>query len=125
MSLGIIFLILIIHFVADFVLQTSWMSENKYKDSDALISHICVYTITWFLGCFLLINWVPFTAMQLTVFLLITAVSHFLTDYFTSKVVHRLFAKKDFHNGFVMIGFDQILHYVQLFLCIKFLFIQT
>jgi uncharacterized membrane protein len=46
----------------------------------------------------------------------ITFVFHTATDYFTSRQVKRLFAKQDYHNGFVWVGADQILHYVQLIL---------
>jgi hypothetical protein len=48
-------------------------------------------------------------------FWLITFVCHTITDYFTSRLNSRLWAKGDVHNFFVSIGFDQVLHYVQLF----------
>jgi len=46
----------------------------------------------------------------------ISYIIHTIQDYFTSRAVSKLFAKKDYHNGFVMIEVDQLLHYLQLFL---------
>jgi hypothetical protein len=41
---------------------------------------------------------------------------HFATDYVTSRIAKVFFDSGDYHNGFVVVGFDQILHYIQLFL---------
>jgi hypothetical protein len=35
--------ILLVHFVADFVVQTRWQTENKSKDWGALVSHVGTY----------------------------------------------------------------------------------
>lgn len=53
------------------------------------------------------------------VFALITFVLHTVTDYFTSRITSKFFnpvdgEDPDFHNGFVVIGFDQVLHHLQL-----------
>ena len=55
-------------------------------------------------------------------FPLITFITHTITDYFTSRLNSRLWAKGDVHNFFVSVGFDQVLHYVQLFLTYQILF---
>ena len=52
-------------------------------------------------------------------FALVTFLAHTITDYITSREVKKLFDKEDYHNGFVIIGIDQFLHYVQLFLTYK------
>jgi hypothetical protein len=44
----------------------------------------------------------------------ITFFAHFATDYVTSRISKKFFDAKDYHNGFVVVGFDQVLHYVQL-----------
>jgi len=57
-----------------------------------------------------------------TKFVLITFVAHTITDYFTSRLNAKLWAKGDVHNFFVSVGFDQVLHYVQLFVTYQLLF---
>ena len=60
-------------------------------------------------------------SIQLLYFFPITFISHTITDYFTSRIVSKRF--KDGHLGsaipnlgaFTVIGFDQVLHYIQLF----------
>jgi hypothetical protein len=63
------------------------------------------------------IKWLS-TALQ---FGFITFIFHTITDYFTSRLNSKLWKKGDVHNFFVSIGFDQVLHYVQLFLTYKLL----
>lgn len=84
-------------------------------------------------------HWIP----RGLLFVLITFVCHTITDYFTSRLNSRLlpetilltFTNRDLeakemlcypkgsshHNFFVSIGFDQVLHYTQLFLTYHFL----
>jgi hypothetical protein len=51
----------------------------------------------------------------------VTFVGHTATDYITSRCSKKYFSKNDYHNGFVVIGFDQILHYLQLYFTYKLL----
>ena len=57
----------------------------------------------------------------------ITFIAHTVTDYFTSKIVSKRFENKHFGSkipnlgAFTVIGFDQILHYVQLILTYEFI----
>lgn len=117
-----IFSIIFIHWLADFVFQTHWQATNKSKDDMALLSHTATYSITWFIPIFVLflyfckINDVYFKINASVFFCVITLVIHTITDYFTSRLNSKLWAKGDIHNFFVSIGFDQCLHYVQLFL---------
>ena len=39
---------------------------------------------------------------------------HWVTDFLTSRIGKPFWDKGDFHNGFVVVGFDQVLHYIQL-----------
>ena len=120
MNLFIIFSILIIHFIADFVLQTSWQATNKSKNNIALTKHVLVYSSVWLLASML---YGQITENYLIVFLfpLITFICHWITDYITSRVNSHLWSKGETHNFFVSVGFDQVLHYVQLFLTFHFL----
>lgn len=108
MSLFEIFMILLIHWVADFVLQTDWQAKNKSINNNALLTHTGAYSIVW------LVIFGP-------LFGLITFVTHTVTDYFTSRLNKYLWEKGDVHNFFVSVGFDQVLHYVQLFLTYQLL----
>jgi hypothetical protein len=114
MSLGVIFGIIFIHWFSDFVLQTNWQATNKSKDNLALTEHVLTYSGIWFLSS---IVFYYFTDnIFILLFPCITFVCHWITDYFTSRLNSYLWAKGDIHNFFVSVGFDQVLHYVQLFL---------
>lgn len=116
MSLGLILSIIFIHWFADFVLQTDWQAKNKSKNNKALLSHTWTYSLVWYtIGVFYAMSDPNYIPWSLTLFVLITFVAHTLTDYFTSRLNSKLWAKGDVHNFFVSVGFDQVLHYTQLF----------
>lgn len=102
MTVTTILLLLWIHFIADFILQTDWMARNKSKRNIPLIVHCIVYTIP-----FLYFGWV---------FALVNGTAHFVTDYVTSRASSRLWAKKEVHWFFVVVGFDQAIHMTTLIL---------
>jgi hypothetical protein len=105
------FLILLaIHWLADFVLQTHWQAQNKSKNNEALLQHVSVYTVILTAGAMA----VFFTADRVMLFVAANAVLHFATDYVTSRWSSRLYAKQDWHNFFVVIGLDQLIHQVTL-----------
>lgn len=125
MNLIEIFSIIVIHWVADFVLQTNEQARGKSKNWKDLLGHTLTYSFIWL--CILPIyvlfivgteNYVPWSGF---IFVVITFVCHTITDYFTSRLNSKLWAKGDVHNFFVSIGFDQILHYVQLFVAYQLL----
>lgn len=115
-----IFTIIFIHWVADFVFQTHWQATNKSKNNIALTYHVGTYSLTWlipiailfYIGPFNLLGGILFSIM----FTCITFICHWITDYYTSRLNSKLWAKGDVHNFFVSVGADQCLHYVQLFL---------
>jgi hypothetical protein len=115
----IAFLIIVIHWIADFVMQTDKMAKGKSNNSFDLIHHTATYSAFWMICIQFLWNqnhnteWVLLTTLKFT---LITFISHTIQDYFTSRLNSKLWAKGDVHNFFVSIGFDQVLHYAQLFL---------
>lgn len=121
LTLTEIFAIIIIHWIADFVLQTDKQAKGKSKNWDDLLSHVLSYSSVW--GVFIplyfrVIEGVDIiTALQFGyIFSTITFIAHTTTDYFTSRLNSKLWAAGKVHEFFVSIGFDQILHYVQLFL---------
>lgn len=91
-----IIILIWLHFLGDFILQTNKMAINKSKDNKYLLLHCTVYTIPlfWF-------GWV---------FALINGVAHFITDYFTSRATSHLHSKGERHWFFVVIGLDQAIH---------------
>jgi hypothetical protein len=117
-SFTTILLILLIHWVADFVLQTHEQAINKSTNNRALLDHTMVYTTCWLVPAhaYCVQNLPSNQEWYFVLFLLVTFVAHTITDYFTSRLCKKYFSKQDYHNGFVVVGFDQILHYLQLFL---------
>lgn len=103
-------MLLAVHWFADFVLQTHWQAQNKSKNNEALAAHVGVYSMALFVGAALIFGrsagWVWFV--------LVNAELHFVTDYFTSRWSSKLWVKQDWHNFFVVIGLDQLIHQVTL-----------
>jgi hypothetical protein len=87
-SLEIIFLILAIHFVGDFILQSDWMARNKSKNNDALFLHVSFYGIFLFI---MTLN--PAWAF-------INSLLHFATDYITSRINAKLWQAGQVHYFF-------------------------
>lgn len=128
MTLIEIFSIIIIHWFADFLMQDEKWALGKSKSWHDLLSHTFVYSMIW---------WFPILIIALSfqssnelisdvmdkgaLFILITFIFHTITDYFTSRIVSKQFANKEYGSSipnlgaFTTIGFDQVLHYIQLF----------
>jgi len=129
MNLIEIFSIILIHWIADFVLQTDKQAKGKSKNWGDLLSHTFNYSLVW---CILGTVW-SITSNVYTNFIylfdwwivlkfsIITFIAHTITDYFTSRLNSKLWAEGKVHNFFVSVGFDQVLHYVQLFLTYYYL----
>jgi len=119
-SLIELFIILLVHWFSNFVLQTHYQATNKSKSNLALTMHVSTYALIWILPASLLFYSVGFNLIGSIFFGLnfaaITFICHWVTDYFTSRLNSKLWAKGDTHNFFVSVGGDQVLHYVQLFL---------
>jgi hypothetical protein len=129
LTLTEIFAILIIHWIADFVFQDEKWALGKSKNWKDLLSHTFTYSIIFF-GLLSFMN--PLFNVGLTFymgfyFFIITFIAHTITDYFTSRIVSKMFENKRYGSsipnigGFTIIGFDQILHYIQLFLTYYYL----
>ena len=108
----LILVALAIHWVFDFVLQSNWMATNKSKSNVALGAHVGIYTC----GMALLAVIALGPTVGAILFTLINGGLHFITDYCTSRVTSHLWQKKDVHNFFVVVGFDQLIHATTLIL---------
>ena len=117
-----IFVILTTHFIGDFVLQTNKQAQGKSKNWNDLLAHTFTYSSMWVFASCLLIGYAnkgqttQWYVIHSLLFAFITFIAHTATDYFTSRLNSKLWAKGDVHNFFVSVGFDQVLHYLQLFL---------
>ena len=109
--------ILFLHWIFDFVLQTDEQGKNKSSDFNVLLEHVFLYSWFW---CIPLIIYAIMKQGSgiLVLFIPITFICHGIIDYCTSRVGKRLLQKaeltKNHHNFFVNIGFDQWLHQAQL-----------
>jgi len=117
-SLYAFILIVAWHWIADFIFQDEKWALGKSKALKPLLKHTIVYSLLWYLPIFMVTS----DVMSSLYFMLITFVAHTVTDYFTSKAVSKKFAKNELGSSipnigaFTYIGFDQVLHYVQLVL---------
>lgn len=124
LTLQEILLIIFIHWIADFICQDEKWALGKSKNWNDLLSHTITYSLLFaFFMCFLLPINKPHIGVYLPlIFFFITFILHTITDYFTSRIVSRKFANKQYGSpipnfgAFTMIGLDQVLHYTQLFL---------
>jgi predicted neutral ceramidase superfamily lipid hydrolase len=123
-----IFGILIMHGIADFAIQTPWQASNKSSRLDALLYHTTMYSFSLvFMMVFLQSMIHPEWSINQIVnysllFGLISFIFHTITDFITSKWTRKLHIAKREHDFFCVIEFDQILHYLQLFLTYHILF---
>jgi len=97
-----IIILIWIHFIADFILQTDKMAMNKSKSNKYLALHCLAYSLPllWF-------GWV---------FALVNGIAHFMTDWITSRATTKLHQKGERHWFFVVIGLDQAIHMTTLVL---------
>lgn len=89
------------HWVSDFVLQKHKWAVNKSKSVVALTKHVLTYTIGMILATSIVGN---------PVIGLVIGLLHWPVDFVTSKITSRLYADEQYHNFFVVVGFDQWIH---------------
>ena len=117
MTFQSIMTVIAMHWVADFVLQTDWQAKNKSKNNFALLFHVTTYTICIFVcGIFFLANQLTLENIKIwELWALANGIIHFAVDYVTSRINTYLWNKGRVHDFFVMVGFDQVIHYACLF----------
>lgn len=118
-----ILFIIFIHWLSDFVFQTHHMSVRKSSSNYYLTLHVSIYTFATILGWSLVLPLVGYhiTTKIIMLSFLVIFLTHWVTDYFTSRQTSKLYKEERYHDFFVMIGFDQVLHYVQLFLTFNYI----
>lgn len=110
-------MILVIHFLADFGLQTHEQATRKGEGRSFwnrwLFYHVGVYTLVW--GAVFFFLPLPSEIQNVrgwVLFCLLIGIPHYLTDWVTSRLSKPFFSSGDFHNGFVVVGADQVIHYL-------------
>lgn len=111
-SIQVIAIIIVTHFLADFALQTSDQAMKKSVCNTQLLWHVSTYTAVWLFISFGILG----TLWKPLIFVIVTFITHYYIDHTTSRIVKSYNEKRDWHNMFVVIGADQVLHYSQLFL---------
>lgn len=101
--------IFVMHYLADFWVQSQWMAENKSKKWPPLLFHIVSYTLVIHLwGLF----FTPWSLAGITTFAILQGIMHLVTDYHTSRMASKQFADGKTRRGFQVIGLDQLIHHV-------------
>lgn len=122
--------IIFTHYVSDFIMQDEKWALGKSKNWGDLITHTVTYSMVWYPILFLLkgIGVIESVPGMISLFVIITFLAHTVTDYFTSRWVSKKFTKGYLGSAipnfgaFSSIGFDQVLHYLQLWFTFKLLF---
>lgn len=112
-SIQTLIAILFCHWIFDFALQTREMGNNKSKSNYYLGQHVGVYLVGLLFLSFVLFPSDPWGCGF--IWSIVNAVAHFLTDYVTSRATSSLYKEKRYHEFFLVIGIDQMIHYVTLF----------
>lgn len=117
-SYTVICLLLLSHWVSDFVFQTDYMARNKSKNNKPLALHCLVYTLGLAPFAFYFLP----TVASATAFLILNMLLHMIIDYFTSRFTSKLSSQGKYGSDtipnfgmFSIIGLDQLLHYICLF----------
>jgi len=136
LELVLVLQIVFAHWVSDFVLQSGWMATNKSKNRRALLAHVATYTasmtVLMFIMALLLSDTVikfnmingiilAMTPSAYMTWILLNGVLHLITDAVTSRITAKLWMRGDMHNFFVVVGFDQMVHYTCLFVTLWYM----
>ena len=136
LELVLVLQIVFAHWVSDFVLQSGWMATNKSKNWRALLAHVATYTasmtVLMFIMAILLSDTVikfnmingiilAMTPSAYMAWILLNGVLHLITDAITSRITYKLWGRSKMHEFFVVVGFDQMIHYTCLFVTLWYM----
>ncbi|MGI9422511.1 MAG: DUF3307 domain-containing protein [Hyphomicrobiaceae bacterium] len=102
--------LLVTHWVGDFLLQTSWMATQKSRNLNALLAHVVTYTIVLSVAAVVLFGQTETAGW----FIIANAALHLVTDFLTSRVSAKYYDAKNMRAFFVMVGLDQLFHLLAL-----------
>ena len=95
-SIEVILALIAVHYVADFIMQTRWIGNNKSGSNWILSFHVLLYTAML----------VPFGVT----FAILNGVLHFLTDYCSSRMTGKFYHEGRMYAFWNTIGGDQAVH---------------
>jgi hypothetical protein len=104
------------HFIGDFLMQSSEVAKGKSRSNLLLLEHVTLYAVPLAATAGLLLA-SPAAAFA---FLVLNLSLHFVTDFVTSRVSHRLSSTGRTHEFFCMLGLDQLIHLTTLVLTLEF-----
>ena len=124
-TLTFVIFILFTHYIGDYIVQTRKQANNKHKDLLQLTYHVGTYTLV-LIGMLLIGNFTNFAGQfEFTNILAYAGMNfgmHFVTDFFTSKQVKRLWSDGQEHATFAVMGLDQFIHFFSLLATTSLLF---
>jgi hypothetical protein len=85
-----------LHFLADFVLQSDKIATQKSSSLSALGIHSALYGMIFIVAGFQ--------------YALLNGVLHGIVDFFSSRIAKKFYQEGDRHSFFVTIGADQAIH---------------
>jgi NhaP-type Na+/H+ or K+/H+ antiporter len=109
--------LLLVHYIADFIVQSQKSAENKSHSFRALWEHIfSYYAFSLVSICLpaLLISPTNTLNIGLIYYVACVSVLHMITDFFTSKFNAKMYKSKKTKLFWVGIGGDQLLHQIQI-----------
>lgn len=132
MNIYLIFYVIFAHYICDGLLQPRSLATTKSVSIKSLLKHTVSYStfMTTLLMLVLYFVDIPFQENEsyiYIIFFLVTFMAHTATDYITSKIVHNQYKNGKYGTEFPNVGmfttimFDQLLHYIQLFLTLNYL----
>lgn len=106
--------ILLIHFLADFGLITEEQAVKKRRGrrfaNVYLLRHVLTYSLVWFVWL-IAHSYNHYVIVLATLYIFMT---HYLTDWITARFPRFFFKENTYHDSYVSVGVDQILHYISL-----------
>lgn len=114
MAVGLYYFVVlaIIHYIADYLLQSREIADNKSKNFKYLLIHGSEYTLT--IGLLLAVAFVMYVQILPIIlvieYAILNGVIHTIVDYFTSRLTSKYYAKKDYGSFFKILGLDQLIH---------------
>jgi hypothetical protein len=118
-SIVSVIFIMLTHFIADFLCQTREMATKKSKSLYWLTLHVLVYSGVTTIGWILLFGTEITTVFSV---LGLTFITHWATDFCTSKLTTYFYTKERYFEFFGVIGMDQLIHTSTLLLTYGYLF---
>lgn len=102
-----IILILFVHWIADFIVQTDYQGKNKSKSNLVLSRHILSYSLVMFLLALIVFD---IDYPKALVFTVLNGLLHFSVDYISSRCTYYFYSQENMKGFWTIIGLDQFLH---------------